>query len=129
MSLRLTYSPTVPGGGAASYKLWPVFTYNNGYLEVYKPFQEDFSVGGRGWGEGATWEDLPMNQFVIREEGFHEGGAGFSSIILKKEWKDKFEKDFSTESKDQHWNLKWTEIITNMVGLSFPKYLAWLPKT
>ena len=28
MSLGMTYSPTVPGGGAASYKLRPVFTYN-----------------------------------------------------------------------------------------------------
>ena len=27
MSLGMTYSPTVPGGGAASYKLRPVFTY------------------------------------------------------------------------------------------------------
>ena len=28
MSLGMTYSPTIPGGGAASYKLWPVFTYH-----------------------------------------------------------------------------------------------------
>ena len=30
----MTYSPTVPGGGAASYKLRRMFTYNNGYWEV-----------------------------------------------------------------------------------------------
>ena len=30
--------PTFPGGGAASYKLWPLFIYSNGYWEVYRPF-------------------------------------------------------------------------------------------
>ena len=32
MSLGTTYSPAVPVGGAASYKLWLVFTYSNGLL-------------------------------------------------------------------------------------------------
>ena len=54
MSLGITYSPTVPGGGAASYKLRPVFTYNNGYWEVYSRFQGIFflvlGVGLRGVG-------------------------------------------------------------------------------
>ena len=53
MSLRMTYSPTVPGVGAASYKLRPVFTYNNGYWEVYSRFQGIFFwfwVGLRGGG-------------------------------------------------------------------------------
>ena len=38
---------------------------------------------GLGWvgGGGVTWEDLFMEQFFIREEDFHEGVAGFSSII------------------------------------------------
>ena len=84
MSLGLTYSPTVPRGGAASYKLWPAFTYSNDYLEVYRPFQDDFFFVGGGWGKGATWEDLPLEEFVMGEEKFHEGGAGFSSIIFKK---------------------------------------------
>ena len=30
--------PAVPVGGAASYKLWPVFIYSNGYWEVYRRF-------------------------------------------------------------------------------------------
>ena len=38
MSLGPTYSPTVPVGGAASYKL----TYSNGYWEVYRRFHRDF---------------------------------------------------------------------------------------
>ena len=49
----MTHSPTVPGGGAASYKLCPVFTYSNGYWEVYRRFQGDFfwfGVGLRGGG-------------------------------------------------------------------------------
>ena len=54
MSLGMTYSPKVPGGGAATYKLRPVFTYNNGYWEVYSRFQGIFflvlGVGLRGGG-------------------------------------------------------------------------------
>ena len=45
MSLGMTYSPTVPGGGAASYKLRPVFTYNNGYWEVYSVFRVFLVLG------------------------------------------------------------------------------------
>ena len=41
----MTYSPKVPGGGAASYKLRPVFTCNNGYWEVYRRSQGNFFVG------------------------------------------------------------------------------------
>ena len=36
ISLGTTYSLTVPMGGAASYKLWPLFTYTNCYWEVYR---------------------------------------------------------------------------------------------
>ena len=53
MSLEMTYFPTVPGGGAASYKIRPVFTYNNGYWEVYSVFRGFFwvlRVGLRGQG-------------------------------------------------------------------------------
>jgi len=32
-------------------------------------------------GEGVTWEDLSMEEFVMREENFHEGAAEFSGII------------------------------------------------
>ena len=48
MSLGMTYSPIISGGGTASYKLWPVFTYNNGYWEVYRRFQGAFLVWGVG---------------------------------------------------------------------------------
>ena len=84
----MTYSPTVPGGGAASYKLWPVFTYSNGYWEVYRRFQEDFFlVWGWGLGKGAMWEDLSLEEYVVGEENFNEKGAGFSSITIKKTMK------------------------------------------
>ena len=45
MSLGTTYSPTVPVGGATSYKLLPMLTYSNGYWEVYIRFQGDFRLG------------------------------------------------------------------------------------
>ena len=83
MYLGITYSPTVPVGGATSYKLWPVLTYSNGYLEVYRRFQGYFL----GWGGGGGWEEVNMlgepflEEFVMGEVNFHEGSAGFSSII------------------------------------------------
>ena len=41
-----------------------------------------FGLGeGKVDGVGVTREDLSMEEFVMREEHFNEGGAGFSSII------------------------------------------------
>ena len=58
-----------------------MFTYSNGYWEVYRLFQGDFF--GWGW-EGlkgeVIWGELSMVEFVMGKENFHEGGAGFSSI-------------------------------------------------
>ena len=88
MSLGMTYSPTVPGGGAASYNLRPMFTYNNGYWEVYRRFQGIFFVvlwvGLRG---GSMWEDLSLERYVMGEQKFNEKGAGFSKISIKKTMK------------------------------------------
>ena len=56
----MAYSPTIPGGGAASYKVWPVFTYSNGYWEVYRRFQGDFILFGGGAEErGLCWRIFP----------------------------------------------------------------------
>ena len=87
MFLGMTYSPTVPGGGAASYKHQPVFTYNNGYWEVYRRFQGDFLALGVGLREGAMWEDLSLEKYVMGEEKFNEKGAGFSKITIKRTMK------------------------------------------
>ena len=60
MSLGMTYSPKVPGGGAATYKLRPVFTYNNGYWEVYSRFQGIFfGFGGGVEGRGLRGRIFP----------------------------------------------------------------------
>ena len=49
-------------------------------------FRGTFSLwAGVGHREEATREDLFMEEFFMREENFHEGGAGFSSIIKKKQ--------------------------------------------
>ena len=37
--------------------------------------------------EGATQEDLPLEEFVMGEEKFHEGGTGFSRTIFKETMK------------------------------------------
>ena len=86
----MTYSPTVPGGGAASYKLRPVFTYNNGYWEVWSRFQGIFFwFWGWVWGEGAMWEDLSLEKYIMGEQKLNEKGAGFSKITKKKKTKKK----------------------------------------
>ena len=38
----------------------------------------------------------------MEEENFHEGGVGFFSVFWKKQCENKYEKVFSTESKEQH---------------------------
>ena len=81
-------------------------------------FSGDFILfWGWGWGEGAMWEDLSLEKYVMGEQKFNEKGGGFSKItIKKKQWKNKHGKILSIESKEYHWNLKRTEIITHMRG-------------
>jgi len=43
---------------------------------------------------GATWKDLSLKEFVMGEKEFHEEGGGFSRIIEKKLYKNKYEKVF-----------------------------------
>jgi len=56
-----------------------VFTYSNGYWEVYRRFQGDFILFGGGA------EDLSLEESVMGEEKFNEKGAGFSSITIRKQ--------------------------------------------
>ena len=60
-----------------------------------------FRAGGQG--ERDTWEDLSMEEFIIREVNFHEGVTGFLRIIKKNNEKTT-KKVFSTGSKEQHQN-------------------------
>ena len=48
-------------------------------------FRGIFLVLGVGLREGAMWEDLSLEEFVMEEEKFNEGGAGFSSITIRKQ--------------------------------------------
>ena len=43
--------------------------------------------GGGGGSRGGATEDLPLDEFFMGEEKFHEEGAGFSSTIKKKTMK------------------------------------------
>ena len=61
-----------------------MFRYSNGYWEVYRRYQGDFLVWVWGSGEGAIWEDLSLEEYLMGEEKFNEKGAGFSSITIKK---------------------------------------------
>ena len=46
--------------------------------------------------------EISLEEFVMGEENFYEGSAGLPSIILKNTMKNKYEKVFSTESKEKH---------------------------
>ena len=64
-----------------------MFTYSNGYWEVYRRYQGFFLVWVWGSGEGAIWEDLSLEEYFMGEEKFNEKGAGLSSITIKKTMK------------------------------------------
>ena len=46
-------------------------------------FSGGFLVGGLGWEEGDMLGEFFIEEFVMGEENFYEGSAGFSSIIKK----------------------------------------------
>jgi len=50
---------------------------------------------GVGLGDGVTREDLSMEEFIMREKNFYEGGAGLSSIIYKNNGKINNKKCFN----------------------------------
>ena len=56
-----------------------MFTYSNGYWEVYRRFQGDFFGLGVGFKGGGY-----IGGSFMGEEKFNEKGAGFSSITIKK---------------------------------------------
>ena len=57
-----------------------MLTYSNDYLEVYRRFQGDFFFGG-GVKRGGYVRGTFLDEFIMGEENFHEGSAGFSSFI------------------------------------------------
>ena len=59
-----------------------------------------FCIGvGMGQGE-VTWENLSMEEFIMREDNFHEGAQDF--LALFKRNNEKINICFSTGSNEQH---------------------------
>ena len=82
MSLGMTYSPTIPGGGAASYKLSLVLTYSNGYWEVYRRFQGDFILfGGGAEGSGLCWRILPWRNLSWGKKNSMKSAQDFLALL------------------------------------------------
>ena len=50
-------------------------------MKFTEVFRGTFSRWGGSEGGGLRGEDLSVEELIMREENFHEGGAGFSSII------------------------------------------------
>ena len=40
-----------------------------------------FVLNGGGSAKWVTWEDISMEEFIMREDNFHEGGAGFLALF------------------------------------------------
>ena len=95
----MTYSPAVSVGGAASYKLWPVFTYGNGYLEVYRRFQGDFFGLGGEWKEESRGRIFQWRKVLLGKRLSMEGAQEFLSLFKKKTIKNKYEKFFLLKVK------------------------------
>ena len=94
MSLGTTYSPAGTVGGAASYKLWPVFAYSNGYWEVYRRFQGDFFwFGGRVEG-GLRGRIFQWRNVLLGKRLSMEGLQDFLALFKKKNYEKKYEKFF-----------------------------------
>ena len=55
--------------------------------KMYRCLQEDILVGGGVEKRGICWGNFPSRNLSWGEENFHEGSAGFSSIIKKKTMK------------------------------------------
>ena len=83
MSLGTTYFPTVPVGGAASYKLRPVFAYSNGYWEVYRRFQGDFLVRGGTEKRGICWGNFLSRNFSWGKKISMKGAQDFLALSKK----------------------------------------------
>ena len=71
-------------GGAASYKLWPAFTYSNGYLEVYRPFQGDIFWVGGGLRGGLRGRIFPWRNLSWEKRNSMKGAQDFLALFKKK---------------------------------------------
>ena len=94
----IIYSPHSPGEGLQVTNFDRCLHTVMVIIKFTNVFRGTFSCWDGGWSwEGVTWEDLFMGEFIMREENFHEGGAGFSSIIKKKNNEKINEKIFHLE--------------------------------
>ena len=57
------------------------------------------------------WEDLFMEEFVMGEGNFHEGGAGFSSFIEKNNGKINMKKFFGLKARSSIKNQNEQELL------------------
>ena len=94
MSFGTISSPTVPFGWAASTNFDQCLHIVWAIGKCTDTFRWIFSLGKGLMGGGY----VGICQFVMGQENFHEGGAGFLSIFTE-QWKNKYEKVPSTESK------------------------------
>ena len=61
----------------------PVFTYSNGYWEVYRRFQRDFLFGGRVDGGGVRGRIFPWKNFSWGKRLSMKGAHDFLSLFTK----------------------------------------------
>ena len=78
MSLGMTYSPTVPVGGAA-------ITYSNGYWKVCRRFQGDILVGGGVEKRGICWENFTSTNLSWGKKISMKGVQDLLALLKKKQ--------------------------------------------
>ena len=72
---------SVPGGGAATYKLRPVFTYNNGYWEVYSRFQGIFFGFGGGVEGSGLCGRISSEKYVMGKQNSMKRAQDFLKLL------------------------------------------------
>ena len=78
-------------------KIWLEQTWQNRKYSKFSQLCHQLVVVGGGYMGGSFHGGICHG-----EENFHEGGAGFFLHFLKEQWKSKYEKVYSTKSKEQH---------------------------
>ena len=79
-----------------------MLTYSNGYWEVYRRIQGDFLVGGGFEKREICWVNFQFRNLAWGKKNSMKGAQDFQALFKKEQWKNKYEKVFSTGSKEQH---------------------------
>ena len=79
-----------------------MLTYSNGYLEVYRRFQEEFLVGGGVEKRGIYWGNFSSRNLSWGKKISMKGAQDLLALFKKNNEKINMKKFFSAGSKERH---------------------------